>query len=174
MRILSFLSISLLLFPSCFYQRSSTELFTASSSIRLCLEMPQNKFVFENMSSMVYDALWNHFERVGYKLIENREDCFVLKVTIADSSSVHKFVSADLLRYATKEQVTLLCELFDEDDVLLAKKTFICRAFVPRAKEYVENSSFSDFEYRRLFDRYAPKIDYYFRPYLLKKIKQKP
>ena len=33
----------------------------------------------------------------------------------------------------------------------------------------VENSKFSDFEYKRLFEQYAPKIDYYFRPFLLKR-----
>lgn len=159
---------SILFFPSCFQKKYSKTVFAEPSQVSLCLEMPQNKLVFENLSAMVYDALWNHFSRVGYRLVSEKEDCYTLKVMISDVDSSHnRFLSPDLLTYAVKVRVELLCQLFDKDNKLKAQKVFFCCSLVPRAKDYVENSNFEDFEYKKLFNRYAPKVDYYFRKFLL-------
>jgi hypothetical protein len=147
------------------------ELFSASSQVSLSLEMPKNKLVFENLSAMVYDALWKHFKRVGYRLETDKNSSYSLRITIQNVDSAHKFLSPDLLTYAVKRRVDLLCQLFDENNKLQAQKVFLCSILIPRAKDYVENSNFYDFEYKKLFERYAPKIDYYFRPFLLKKFK---
>jgi hypothetical protein len=68
-----YLILLVLLLPACLHQgQYSNELFSAGSSINLCLDMPQNKLVFENMSPLVYEALWNHFNRVGYHLVDKK------------------------------------------------------------------------------------------------------
>lgn len=160
--------ISAIFFPSCLYKKFSKEMLAVPSNISLFLEMPQNKLVFENLSAMLYDSLWNHFDRVGYSLKATKKNCYSLKVTIKDVDSSYKFLSPDLLTYAVKAKVELLCQLFDQQGRLKAEKVFHCSSLVSRAKDYVQNSSFYDFEYKKLFERYASKIDYYFRPILLK------
>ena len=157
-----------IIFPSCVYKKCSKEKFAVPSSVSLCLEMPQNKLVFENLSAMLYDSLWDHFDRVGYSLQGRKNSCYSLKVTIKNVDTSYKYLSPDLLTYAEKIRIELLCQLFDESNILRRQKTFLCSSLMPVAKDYVENSKFSDFEYRKLFERYAPKIDYYFRPFLLR------
>lgn len=137
-------------------------------SCNVFIEMPQNKLAFENLSTALYDALWEHFSRVGYQLCCSKGGAYTLRATIKDiNSSQNKFLSPDLLTYASRIRVELLCQLLDHDDKIIATKTFICSSLIPKAKDYVANSGFEDFEYKKLFNRYAPKIDYYFRKFLL-------
>lgn len=148
------------------------------SKVSLFIEVPQNRLVFDNLSSVVYDALWNHFDRVGYDLVKSSTNTSVantsvantsaLRVTIKKVDSPDKFLSPDLLVYAVKTRVELLCELFDAGDKLVAKKLFVMSCLISKAKDHVVNSNFYDYKYKKLFERYAPKIDHYFRPFLLK------
>jgi len=157
------------LFSSCGYQRCSRDTFLSSGDVLLTIEMPQNKLVFENMSVLVYDSLWSYFDRVGYKLVGTKQASHVLKTTIKDVDSSYKFLSPDLLTYAVKMKVVLFCRLFDTSEKLIAKKEFTFSTLIPKAKEYVVNSKFSEFEYRRLLEQRVCRIDQYFRPFLQKK-----
>jgi len=141
-----------------------------SSFLPLHIEMPQNKLVFENFSALVYDSLWNHFDRVGYHLTKENGSGYTLKITIKDVGSAYKFLSPDLMMYNVRKEVKLLCELFDDHNHLKAKKLFSFSIMIPKSKDYVVNSSFSDFKFRRLFERYAHKVDQYLRPFLRKKV----
>ncbi|MBU1007527.1 hypothetical protein KKA53_00375 [Candidatus Dependentiae bacterium] len=158
-------------FPSCLHKSCSKELASlGGKEIRLCLEMPENKLVFENLSPIVYDALWCHFDRVGFKLVDTLGDCHVLKVTVKKNDSPYKFLSPDLLSYSVKMKIDLLCRLFDRNEKLCAQRLFSFTTLVSKAKDHVMNSGFIDFEYCRLFEREAYRIDQYFRPFLLKSV----
>jgi hypothetical protein len=165
-----FCFIFVALFFSCIPQtRSKKVLSIRNCSIPLYIEMPKNKVVFENISSMVYDALWSHFLRVGFLLVGKKNNCYSLKVTVKKVENDYKFLSPDLLSYATKVRIELFCQLLDYKDKTVAEKTFTFGTLVSKAKRHVENATFSDFEYRRLIERDAYKIDQYFRPLLVKK-----
>ena len=165
-------------FSSCVYQTARQKSFS-SRDISLFLEMPENKVVFENMSSLVYDCLWRHFDRVGYRLVDQSTASHSLHVTIKDVDSSYKFLSPDLLTYAVKMKIVLLCRLYDASEghrpasgrkpalkKIIARKEFTLSTLIPKAKEYVANSKFSEFEYRRLLEQQAYRIDQYFRPFL--------
>ena len=128
----------------------------------LYIEMPENKIVFENLSPMVYDVLWRHFSRVGFRLCDKKDAWYYLKITIKNVETDYRFLSPDLLTYAIKMKIDLLCELRDREKNI-AKKMFSFRTLIPKAKDYVANSLFTHVEYRRLFEREAYKIDHYFR-----------
>jgi len=154
----------LLLFPSCVPQRCSDRSSSVDhKNIKLYLEMPDNKLVFENYSSLVYSALWDHFDRVGFCLVDSSRDAFRLKVTLKNIESVHKFLSPDLLSYAVKMRIDLFCQLYDSDGQLVDKKLFSFATLIPKAQDHVLNSSFEDDSYRQLMKREAYKIDLYFR-----------
>ena len=160
---------SLLFFPSCAYKRCYQEKFLPNATAPLSIEMPENKLVFENVSALVYDAVWSHFDRVGYHLVDKRDAHYSLQITVKDVSSVYKFLSPDLLTYAERIKVELFCRVVDEQNKVVAKKLFLVSTLLSKAKDHVENSVFSDFEYRRLFEQQAYKIDHYFRPFLQKR-----
>ena len=168
------LLITLLLLPSCAYKRCSQEKFLPTHTAALSIEMPENKLVFENISALVYDSVWSHFDRVGYHLVDTRDARYSLQITVKDVSSVYKFLSPDLLTYAERIKIELFCRVVDEEsqteeNKVVAKKLFLFSALFSKAKDHVENSVFSDFEYRRLFEQQAYKIDHYFRPFLRKR-----
>jgi hypothetical protein len=128
----------------------------------LNIEVPENKIVFENLSPLVYDVLWKHFSRVGFRLCDKKDAWYSLKVTIKNVATDYKFLSPDLLTYAIKMKVDLLCEWRGKDKKVI-RKMFSFRTLVPKAKDYVENSLFIHVEYRRLLEREVYKIDHYFR-----------
>ena len=161
--------IILTLLPSCIPTKGSKKVFAMSGErVRLNIRMPKNKVVFENLSPIVYDALWQHFEHVGFSLAERKAGCYSLRVTIKNIDTDYKFLSPDLLSYATKIRIELLCELFDKEDKPCAKKLFVFRTLISKAENCVENSKFADFEYKRLLRREVHKIDQYFRPFIFK------
>lgn len=128
--------------------------------------MPQNKLVFDNISPLVYQALRNHYARVGYNLISSPTDAYILKTTIKDLKTSSKFLSPDVLTYAVTINLVLFCELFDTEGKSVARRTFPFATLISNPKDFVENSEFSDFEYRRLLERSVFKIDQYFRRFL--------
>lgn len=150
-----------LFLPSCLKRDYSHDLVNPQD-VLLSIEIPKNKLAFENLSSILYDSLWNHFNGVGYQLSEKNEE-FALVVEIKKIDSSYKFLSPDLLTYATKVRVSLFCKLVNKDGDEVAKKNFVYSKLIPRAKDYVENSGFSDFEYKKLFEWCAPKIERYFK-----------
>jgi len=169
-----FFSIVLLFFQSCALRHCTNQVVSLSNrKIPLFIEMPENKLVFENLSPIVYDSLWNHFDRVGFTLVDSPRDCYVLKVAIKDVDSPYKFLSPDLLSYAVKMKIELLCQLFNKDQTMCVQKVFSFTTLISKAEDHVVNSSFIDFEYRRLLEREIHKIDHYFRPFLLKDVTNK-
>jgi len=165
-RLFFFILIFSFFFPSCSHKKVFRKSCALKRNASVCIEMPENKLVFENVSSIVYDALWNHFDRVGYKLGEKNNSDYFLKTVVKDVGSSYKFLSPDLLTYAVKMRIKLYCELVDKNDKILAKKESCFRTLVSKAKDYVENSKFFDFEYRRLLERQVYKIDKYFKRFI--------
>ena len=163
MRIYFFLILAIF-FSSCVPQRCRAhQSSVAHKNIKLYIEMPENKLVFENYSSLVYSALWDHFGRVGFCLVDSPMGAFRLKATIKNVESVHKFFSPDLLSYAVKMRIDLFCQLYGSDGHLIDKKLFSFATLVPKAQDHVLNSSFEDDSYRLLMEREVHKIDLYFR-----------
>lgn len=132
----------------------------------LCIEMPENRLVFENVASMLYTALWEQYERLGYRLVTKRSASHVLRVKIKNIVTGHKFLSSDLLTYGIRKRVVLEAVLSAFRDGVLASKIFTFSVFVPKAKDHVLNSSFVDFENKNLFERAAYKVEQYFRSHI--------
>jgi len=153
------------LFFSCVHKKCSQESVTCAQRIPLSLEMPQNKLVFKNLSALVYDSLWDHFQGVGFRMTDGKQDSYLLRVTIKNEDASFKFLSPDLLMYAVNMKLELHCRLFDRDRKLCAQKTFRFHTFLHKPKRYVEHSAFVDFEYRRMLRSGVHKIDQYFRRY---------
>ena len=87
------LLLLILFFPACAYKKCSQEKFLPTETASLSIEMPENKLVFENLSALVYDAVWSHFDRVGYHLVDNRDARYSLQITVKDVRSVYNFLS---------------------------------------------------------------------------------
>lgn len=130
------------------------------------IEMPQNKLVFENLSSLVYESINSNFLRLGIKLTGDKKNSFYLRTLIENLDTDYKFLSPDLLTYTEKIRIDLNCQLFDSNDKLLNEKKFSFSTFISKPKDYSDNSSFLDFEYRKLLDRDSYRIARYFKKFL--------
>ena len=169
MRLLLYFVSILCLFSSCGYQKTSYNVVARDIKTLLFIQMPENVLVFENLSPLVYKSLWDYYKGLGYKLSNNRKDAFLLKLKINKLEPITKHVSPDILAYATKMKLELLCSLFDENGKLIMQKLFLFPFMVCKSQNPIENTGFLDFEYTKLMKyRVAPKVEQYFRSYLMK------
>lgn len=173
-RIYKFVFILYILFlSSCIHRKYSCEIQSVSlssvslSKVSLFIEMVQNKMVFENLSPIIYDVLWNHFNRVGFLLATHKKESFSLRIIIKSIEPSYKFFSPDVLTYSMKMKIELFCQLFDLNEKLVAQKQFAFATLISKSKEYILNSKFFDFECQKLLERNVHKIDQYFRPFFV-------
>jgi len=138
-------------------------------SSEIYIEMPQNAQVFENISPILYDALITHFERVGFNVVDSSGNCPVLRTLIKKVEPEYKFFSPDLLTYAIKMGIYLECSIIKEDGTVypVKPKAFHFFTLVSKPKKMIFLSAFLDFEWRRLFERSVPQIDYFFRSHIV-------
>jgi hypothetical protein len=162
---LFFLALSC--FSSCAREKNISIAEPEVKQNKMFIQMPRNPHVFENVAPLVYDALWNHFARVGFKVVDNERDAYMLSVVIQKVEPEYRFISPDLLTYAFKLEIQILCKLFDENKKLCAQKTFYFSTMVSKPKKSVLLSAFLNFEYKRLLERCVAQIDYYFRPFFI-------
>ena len=155
-----------LLFISCL-KKSEFKRVSLKRDVSLFIEMPKNVTVFENLSWYLYEFLWNHFSCVGYDLRTNSDGVYRLSVKIKNLEKPKKFVSPDLLPYSYRVKVELLCQLFNKENKLLAEKTFNFGKWVSRSQDPILNSKFLLEQYKELFENNVPRIDQYFRKFLL-------
>jgi len=134
--------------------------------VPIFITMPENSFVFENIAPVVYQEIAHHFIRVGYKLTNNKNHGYSLKITIKDLSPVQKYISPDMLLFHSKIKLELLCQLYNFAGKLVRQKTFCFSTLISKARNPILNSSFLEFEYKKLMMRSAPQVEQHFRPLL--------
>ena len=162
-----FFLAGLLIFPSCVRERRYSCSVVNLQNRKIFIEMPKNAMVFENIAPLVYEALWNHFDRVGFDVVDKPHNSFILSVSIENIEPAYKFISTDLLTYAFRVGMKVSCKLYDKNKNVLAQKLFYFSTIVSKPKRSVLLSSFLDFEYKRLLERNVSQIDYYFRPFIV-------
>ncbi len=162
------LSILLLvLLPSCAYKHFSRNIITKNIKAPVFIAMPTNSLVFDNMSPILYDALFKYYMRLGYPLVTRPGDTFVLKTNIEKLEPVENFISRDLLIYNVRIGLKFKCKLFDVNNNLIAKKYFEIFRIVSLPKDPLNNTSFLNYEYKNLAQRAVLKVERYFRKYFL-------
>ena len=160
-------SIILFILPSCGYQKLTRSQVINNIHDSIFIPMPKNALVFDNISSVFYQALFLAYKRLGYELETEPGDSFVLKTKINSLEPVEKFISQDLLLYNVRIGVVISCRLFDKNNRFIAEKVFESSRLVSYSIDPIHNSKFLEFEYKRLMDRISIKIERYFRGYLL-------
>ena len=137
-------------------------------NVNIFLELPQNDLVFEHVSPLVYDVFTEHFERIGYKLVARPTDGYTLRIIIKSLEPSYKYISPDIVLFHTTTRVDLLVQLLDYKKEIVVQKNFAFSALISNPHNPVLNSDFLEFEYTRLLRKAAPKVEQYFRSYLLK------
>jgi len=166
--IIYILSVPLItLFSSCIYKKHFISSNTINESyVPVCIQMPQNKFVFENVAPIVYEEITNHFNRAGLKLANHSCQGYTIKIKINKLSPTYKYVSPDLLLCHSFIKIELDCKLYNFVGKMISQKTFFFSTLISKPRNPIINSSFLDFQYRKLMKKSAPKIEHYFRPML--------
>ena len=154
---------------SCAYRNVDRSIDSQVRSSEIYIEMPQSAQVFENIAPILYDALLTHFGRVGFKVVDSSRNRPVLRTWIKMVEPEYKFFSPDLLTYSVKMGIHLECSLIKEDGAAypVNPKTFRFFTLVSKPKKTIFLSAFLDFEWRRLFERSVPQIDYFFRSHII-------
>jgi len=157
----------LLLCSNCSHKKISIKSFSGKD-IPLCIAMPNNPIVFENWAPLVYDALYDHCQRLGYNLVDKQSQGYTLAITIKNMTTPIKLVSPDIVLLHYRIKLDLEAQLLDFNQHVVAKKLFVFTRVLSESQDPTLDTAFTDYEYRRLLEHAAPKIERYFRPYLSK------
>lgn len=132
--------------------------------IRLFIEMSRSVNTFEHVEPSLYTALWNHFRRVGFDLTSSK-DSFRLVSVVRKFDTGEKLVSPDVLPYNFKIHIDVECTLYDSRGKNLARKIFTFNSWASRPRDVRFTSHYNYAEFQRVFERFVPRIDHYFRRY---------
>lgn len=162
------LVLGLMLFSSCSKKSYLiSDLGVRQMKIPLYIEMPRNALVFDNISPLLYQAFHNHMLRVGYVLVNGPENGYTLRTNVKNLEQINKLVSSDIILFNYTVRIELECKLLDFNQKIVAQKTFLLSSLISKPKNPILNSDFLDYEYKRLFERSSPRIERFFRTYLL-------
>ena len=159
-----------LFFITCFsscgkaYQKKAS---VKSFLIPLSIAMPQNKHVLFNISPLIYSALYQQFEKVGYQLQSSVGSGYLLKTEILEFEGAEKFISPDFLTYGSRLKLVILVQLFSTDGTFLVEKIITESAVFLRPKKSVFNSSYLEFTTERMLRMVALRIEQQLRPYMM-------
>ncbi|MFH1254343.1 MAG: hypothetical protein V1646_02820 [bacterium] len=161
---------SILFLSGCFLKHTTCRNFSIQKQMApVFVQMPISNQVYENITSLVYDSIIEHFELVGYKISCKQNDAYTLKVTVKSLDPVQKYVSPDILLFHSTIRLELECQLLNFNQSVVASKVFYFYHLISKPKNPVTTSDFLDFEYKKLLRKAMPKIEQYFRPYLVEK-----
>jgi hypothetical protein len=143
-----------------------------NAHIPIFLEIPQNQLVFDNISPLLAEALHHHYLRIGYSIVNKYNDGYTLRVRAKALEPTTKLVSPDIVLMHTKIHCDLECTLLNFSQHVVSQKIFSFFTLISKSKNPIFSSDFIVFEYSRLFERAAPQIERFFRPYLIKAFTQ--
>lgn len=152
-----------LFLPSC----SKQLLQHNSDKVALFISLPQSNQVFDNVSGVCYEEIFSHFKNVGYKLVDKKDDGYSLEIRIKKLDTVNKLVSPDVLLFHSTVRLDLVCKLFNYNGELVTEKNFSITTLVSKPKNFVMNSEFAEFEYKKLFKMAATRIEHQLRHFLV-------
>jgi len=132
--------------------------------IAVQIEMPKSVDVFEHVEPLLYNALWNHFRRAGFDVTSSK-NAFKIRSVIRKFDTGEKLVSPDVLPYNFKIRVDVECTLYDSNDKEVVRKLFMFDSWASRPRDVRFTSHFNYEEFKRVFERFVPRIDHYFRNY---------
>lgn len=161
------LLIIALILPSCakYSQEGSSTLSPLQTF--LCIEMPRSNNVFENITPLLYKALWNHFQRAAFKLVSQEQASYRLVCFVRRFDTDEKLISPDVIPYAFRVWVELECTLYDKQGKKCAHKIFNFSSWASRPLDLRFTSHFETAEYERVFQRFVPRVDHYFRRFFV-------
>lgn len=163
-----FLFLTLFFFSSCGKEsKLISDLGIRKINIPIFIEMPRNALVFDNISPLLYQSLHSHMLRVGYILVNSSDKGYTLRTNIKSLDPVNKLVSPDIILFNYTVKIEIECYLLDFNQQIVAQNTFFLSSLISKPKNPILNSDFLDFEYKRLFERSSPRIERFFRTYLL-------
>lgn len=155
--------------PSCQVKRGgSTFGFGQKITIPIFIDFPNSNSVFENISGLIYESLVDHYRRIGYRVVDRQGTAYSMRVTIKSLDPIQKYVSPDILLFHSTIRLELFCQLlnFNNDEVM--SKSFYFTRLVSKPNNPSFNSDFLAYEYKKLMWSASPKIEQYFRKFLLK------
>lgn len=159
-----------LFLPGCLFKHATSRNFSVQKhAVPVFVPMPVCNQIYENISPLVYDSIVEHFELVGYKISCKQSDAYTLKIIVKSLDPVQKYISPDVLLFHSTIKLELECQLLNFSQSVVASKVFYFYHLISKAKDPVVSSDFLDFEYKSLLRKATPKIEQYFRPYLVEK-----
>lgn len=166
---LYFLINLILIITSCVKKENKLKEQKFIPSESLFIEIPRNTLVFDNLSPILYECLWNHFKRAGYKLQTNSSDAYRLSTKIKDLQEADRLVSPDILTYGFRAILKLECTLTDNNGKTIESKDFTFKLWTFKSENPALHQFYLNTQYQEMLDRAAIKIDHYFRKFFIKK-----
>jgi hypothetical protein len=162
--------VSILFLSGCFLKHTTCRNFSVQGQTApIFVQMPTSNQVYEDISPLIYDSIVEHFELAGYKISGKQSDAYTFKAIVKNLDPVQKYVSPDVLLFHSTIKLELECQLLNYNKSPVASKVFYFYHLISKSKNPVISSDFLDFEYRCLLRKAIPKIEQYFRPYLVEK-----
>ncbi|KKQ10792.1 MAG: hypothetical protein WCS92_02325 [Candidatus Babeliales bacterium] len=161
---------SILFLSACVFKHTTSRNFSVQKqTVHVFVQMPTSNQVYANIAPLVYDSIVEYFELVGYKISCKQSDAYTFNIIVKSLDPLQKYVSPDILLFHSTIRLELECQLLNFNQSIVASKIFYFYHLISKPKNPVTNSDFLDFEYRKLLRKAMPKIEQYFRPYLVEK-----
>ncbi len=158
----------LIITSSCLYKRPLVSDFAVrNAKIPIFIQMPRNTTVFDNISPLLYQAMHHHYMHVGYILVGQPSDGYTMRIYVKRLDPINKLISPDIILFHYTVRLELECMLLNFKQELVTQKKFLFSTLISEPRNPILNSDFMDYYYKRLLERAAPKIEHYFRSFLL-------
>ena len=138
------------------------------AQIPIFIEMPRNVLAFDNITPILYQSLHQHFLRVGYVVTDKQSDGYTLRSNITKFESINKLVSPEVVLAHYTLSLDLEVTLLNFNQKPVIQKVFHLSSLISRPRNPILKSDFVEYEYTRLCNRSAPRIEHFFRPHVLK------
>ena len=163
--VLALFSVTLL-FNSCAYKTTSYHSVAKNINSKIFIEMPKNILVFENISNIIYTAVWKRFKQLGYNLTSSSKNALTLKIKIKNLLNLHKMISEDVIVYSQQIRLDLDCDILDKNKKPIANKTFTFPFLFYKSKRTIMDHGYFKYSLKEIMEKTAaPRIERYFRKY---------
>lgn len=151
--------LSICLLTACSLRRIRYHIDPLPRETRLFIALPDNPVVFENISPLLYAALYDYFSRAGYTMVHRPERAYALSVVIRNFDSIGKLISPDVQPYGFAATLTFVVILHDPAGEVCMNMTCVVRKWVYKPRNPLFLRDYLAFQYRTLCDLAPIKID---------------
>jgi hypothetical protein len=132
----------------------------------LFISMPINDSSEQPLAPSLYNALVSHYQKRGYRLVDQKSQGYVLKTTIQGLTPTQHFISQDVVLLHKLVELKVTCSLYNFANTVVAEKTFIFETIISKAQAPLQQDAYTMYSLRGMLEHQLQMVEQFFRQYL--------